>query len=187
MKTICVYCGSKIGNRPVYRHAAEQLGDQLLQHNIALVYGGGNIGLMGKIADRVIDGGGRVTGVMPKSLTRYEIAHPGAHEFKVVDGMHERKALMADLADGFIALPGGFGTQEELLEALTWTQLGFHQKPCALLNVDGFYDHLLDFLNHARAEGFIKPQHRDLLIVEREPAALLARMQETCQQMGTND
>ncbi len=178
MKTICVYCGSRGGKPPAYRQAAERLGAQLVQRGIGLVYGGGRSGLMGQIADCVIAGGGQVIGIIPQSLTHKEVAHAGLSELKVVGGMHERKALMEKLSDGFVAMPGGLGTLEELLEALTWAQLGFHQKPCAVLNVNGYYDRLAALLAHATSEGFVKPQHRDLLISDSDPARLLQRMQQ---------
>lgn len=176
MKRICVYCGSSAGSNPAYLAAARELGATLLRHNIGLVYGGACVGLMGAVADTVLGGGGEVIGVMPQALVDKEVAHTGLSELHVVDSMHERKALMADLADGFIALPGGLGTLEELFEVLTWAQLGFHHKPCALLNVVGYYDGLRDFLQRASAEQFVRPEHRDLLLVEQEPEALLSAM-----------
>lgn len=178
MRRICVYCGSKPGRRDGYRQAADALGNELLGRGIGLVYGGGRTGLMGRIADCVVGGGGEVIGIIPQSLLDKEAAHSGLSELKVVGSMHERKALMAELSDGFIAMPGGLGTLEELFEALTWAQLGFHRKPCAVYNACNYYDTLVVLLDRAVAEGFIKPAHRDLMILEREPAVLLGRMAE---------
>ncbi len=176
MKRICVYCGAKPGARAGYLQAADDLGDALLSRGIGLVYGGGRTGLMGRIADRVAGGGGEAIGIIPQSLLDKEVAHDGLSELKVVAGMHERKALMAELSDGFIAMPGGLGTLEELFEALAWAQLGFHQKPCAVFNACGYYDNLAGFLDHAVAEGFVKSKHRGLMIMEDNPARLLERM-----------
>ncbi len=173
MKSLCVYCGSSPGNRPEYAMAAKALAREFLARGIGLVYGGASVGIMGIIADTILEGKGQVIGVMPKAMVDKEISHPGLTELKVVGSMHERKALMADLADGYIALPGGLGTLEELIEVLTWAQLGFHQKPCGLLNVEGFYDHLESFLAHSAAQGFIKKDHRAMLMIESNPAALL--------------
>ncbi len=176
LRRVCVYCGSSSGNDPAYGLAAHALGDVLLQHDMGLVYGGARVGLMGAVADAVLAGGGEVIGVMPQALVDKEVAHHGLSELYVVASMHERKALMAELSDGFIALPGGLGTLEEMFEVLTWAQLGFHHKPCGLLNVQGYYDGLRQFLQRACAEQFVKPEHRDMLLTEREPAALLAAM-----------
>ncbi len=173
MKRICVYCGSSPGSRPAYREAAEALGDELAERGIGLVYGGGNVGLMGVVADAVLAAGGKVTGVIPRSLSDREIAHTGLDDLRVVESMHERKALMADLADAFVALPGGVGTLEELVEVMTWTQLGLHRKPCGILDVEGYYDHLLAWLDHAERERFLRPEHRALLVNAATPAALL--------------
>ena len=159
--------------RPAYAAAARTLGSLLVERGLGLVYGGGNVGLMGAIADAVLEAGGEVLGVIPHALMAREIGHPGVTEMHVVDSMHERKALMADRADAFIALPGGVGTFEELFEAITWTQLGLHAKPCGLLNVDGFYDDLLGFLDHAWAEGFIKPETRAIVKASADPGELL--------------
>jgi uncharacterized protein (TIGR00730 family) len=175
-RRLCVFCGSSKGARENYLHAAQALGQELVQRGIELVYGGGNIGLMGAVANAVLNGGGRVTGVITEHLTTFEIGHIDIHDLRVVQTMHERKAMMAELADGFIAMPGGIGTYEEFFEVLTWGQLGLHSKPCALLNVDGFYDPLLNLMNHAVEERFVRAAHRDAIIVEREPAALLDRM-----------
>jgi hypothetical protein len=164
MKRICVFCGSNTGTNPAYLQAAEKVGVFLAERNIELVYGGGRVGLMGKIADTVLAAGGRVIGVIPESLAIKEVAHQSLTELRVVDSMHERKAMMAELADGFIALPGGFGTFEEFCEIVTWAQLGIHRKPCALLNVEGFYDNLLAMFDAATAENFIAGDHRRLVL-----------------------
>jgi uncharacterized protein (TIGR00730 family) len=176
MKRICIYCGSSLGKEPIYREAAEQLGAELVKHNLGLVYGGASIGIMGIIADAVLAQGGEVIGVIPKVLAEKEVSHRHLTELKVVNSMHERKALMAELADGFVALPGGLGTLEELFEILTWAQLGLHQKPCALLNVKGYYDALIAFLDHALVEQFVSPKHRGLLLVEDSPSGVVDRL-----------
>jgi uncharacterized protein (TIGR00730 family) len=173
MKRICVFCGSSIGNKAAYAKAAETLGGLLAKRNIGLVYGGGNVGLMGVIADAVVAAGGEVIGVIPHSLAEREIAHGGVTQLHVVDSMHTRKAMMADLADAFIAMPGGVGTFEEFFEAVTWTQLGLHRKPCGLLNVAGFYAPLAAFIDQAVSEGFIKPVHRASIIVDDDAERLL--------------
>ncbi len=175
MKKICVYCGSNPGRRPEYVAAARFLAEELLSREIGLVYGGAHVGIMGEIADTVLKGGGEVIGIMPRALVDKEVYHTGLTELVIVDSMHERKAMMADLSQGFIALPGGLGTIEELFEVLTWAQLGFHKKPCGLLNASGYYDHLSAFLDHTVAEGFVKQAHRSMLIVEKDPVALLDR------------
>ena len=178
LKSICVFCGSNLGSRPEYSAAAESLGKLLVQHGISLVYGGGKVGLMGKIADAVLKAGGQVTGIIPRALVLKEIAHEGLTELRVVDSMHERKALMADLADGFIAMPGGFGTLDEFCEILTWAQLGIHHKPCGVLSVNGYFDHFLKLLDHAVSELFVRPPHRAIMISHRDPEILLGRMME---------
>ncbi|HZH09403.1 MAG TPA: TIGR00730 family Rossman fold protein [Microvirga sp.] len=170
---LCVFCGSNAGQDPVYMETARLLGETLARNGIELVYGGAAVGLMGAVADAVLAEGGRVTGVMPQALVDKEIAHTGLSDLRVVGSMHERKALMAELSDGFIALPGGLGTFEELFEVWTWAQLGYHKKPCALLNVSGFYDKLADFLDDVVERGFVKPVHRAMLIVKDDPAALI--------------
>ena len=175
MKAICVYCGSSPGRLEVYASAARALGQALVARDLGLVYGGASIGLMGLIADTVLQLGGRAVGVIPQALARKEVVHRHLTELHVTRSMHERKTLMADLSDGFIAMPGGIGTFEEIFEIWTWTQLGIHAKPCGLLNVAGYYDALTTFLDHAVAEQFLKPPHRSLLIVEQEPQALLDR------------
>ncbi len=176
MKQICIYCGSQPGRLPDYRKAARELGRLLARRGIGLVYGGASIGIMGTIADEVLAHGGRVTGVIPQVLIEKEVAHPGLSELRVVKSMHDRKATMAELADGFIALPGGLGTLEELFEMLTWAVLGIHRKPCALLNTAGYYDLLIAFLQHARDEQLVKPSHHQLLLFDQDPHRLLARM-----------
>ncbi len=175
-RRVCVYCGSSIGSHPRYREAAAQLGGLLARHRLSLVYGAGNVGIMGVIADAVLHHGGEVVGVIPQVLVDLELAHDGLGDLRIVDTMHERKAMMAQLADAFIALPGGMGTLEELAEILTWAQLELHQKRVGLLNVDGYYDHLLRFLDHTVTEGFLRPAHRDLLIVETDAGRLLGRL-----------
>jgi uncharacterized protein (TIGR00730 family) len=159
---LCVFCGSDTGSAPSFATAALELGSAMARDGIGLVYGGGDVGLMGVLADAVLEGGGEVIGVLPESLERAEIAHRGLTSLVPVGSMHERKALMADLADGFIALPGGFGTLDELAEALTWTQLGLQAKPVVLLDVNGFWTHLLQFFDHAVEQGFLRPAHRRL-------------------------
>jgi uncharacterized protein (TIGR00730 family) len=176
LKSICVYCGSNTGNRPEYIDAARSLGALLADEGITLVYGGGRVGLMGVIADAVLAAGGEVIGIIPAALDRREIANRAVTELHVVGSMHERKALMNELSDGFIALPGGYGTLEELCEMLTWSQLGIHAKPVGLLDVAGFYQPLLTLLDHAVAERFLHPDHRALLLSDTESLRLLDRM-----------
>ncbi|MEH0018221.1 MAG: TIGR00730 family Rossman fold protein [Desulfobacter sp.] len=175
MKRVCVYCGSSDGRKKEYKAAARALGRTMLDRGIGLVYGGAQIGIMGEIANTVVNGGGEVIGIMPKSLADREIYHTGLTRLEIVDSMHERKAMMADFSDGFIALPGGLGTIEEIFEVLTWAQLGFHQKPCALLNALGYYDELSAFLNHSVAEGFVNTESRSMLMTEADPEQLLER------------
>ena len=176
MRRVCVFCGSSPGARPAYAEAAEELATLLVADGIGVVYGGGGVGLMGKLADAVLALGGEITGVIPDALVDREIGHPGVHDMRTVGSMHERKALMAELSDAFVALPGGIGTLEELVEVFTWSQLGLHRKPCGLLDVEGYYEELAAFLDHAVRERFLREEHRSTLIVEREPAALLERM-----------
>ena len=173
---ICIFSGSNPGRLPEYFSAATAFGAALADAGIGLVYGGASVGLMGAAADAALARGGEVIGVIPQSLVDKELAHKGLNDLRVTGSMHERKALMADLSDGFIALPGGVGTLEELFEIWTWAQLGFHKKGVGLLNVEGFYDRLIGFLDHVAAEQFMKQPHRDMLIVEREPDAMIARM-----------
>ncbi len=175
MKAICVYCGSSPGRLEAYADGARALAHALVVRDLGLVYGGASIGLMGLLADSVLQLGGRVVGVIPEALARKEVAHHGLTELHITQSMHERKTRMAELSDGFIAMPGGIGTFEELFEIWTWAQLGIHAKPVGLLNVAGYYDALTQFLDHATHEQFMKPQHRSLLIVAPEPVALLAR------------
>jgi len=177
MKRIAVYCGSNKGTRPAYAEAAKNLGSQLAKRGIELVYGGGCVGLMGILADAVLKNGGHVIGVIPQALVVRKVAHKKLPDLRVVKSMHERKALMARLADGFIALPGGYGTCEEFCEVLGWSQLGYHQKPFGLLDVAGFYRPLLQFLDHAVAEGFIRPAHRKLILVEEDAEKLLHQLE----------
>ncbi len=176
MTRVCVFCGSSTGADPRFLEAARRLGAVLVAHGLGLVYGGAGVGLMGALADAVRGRGGEVIGVIPRALARKEVAHAGLSELRVVESMHERKAVMAELADAFVALPGGMGTLEELCEALTWLQLGIHSKPVGLLNVAGYFDRFLEFLDHAVAERLLKPQHRALALVEQEPGALLDRL-----------
>jgi uncharacterized protein (TIGR00730 family) len=177
-RNVCVFTGSRRGTRPEYAQAAKELGKELIARGYGLVYGGGNVGLMSVVADTVLELGGHVTGVIPNSLVSKEVAHLGLSDLRVVNSMHERKALMAELADGFIAMPGGIGTMEEFFEVLSWAQLGIHAKPCGLFNVTGYYDPLIQFLDHAVSEDFIKPKHRALMIVEGDPGKLLDRFEE---------
>ena len=176
MRRVCVFCGSSPGARPAYAEAAEELATLLVADGIGVVYGGGGVGLMGKLADAVLAQGGEITGVIPHALVDREIGHSGVHDMRTVGSMHERKALMAELSDAFVALPGGIGTLEELVEVFTWSQLGLHRKPCGVLDVEGYYEELAAFLDHAVRERFLREEHRSTLIVEREPAALLERM-----------
>ena len=176
MRRLCVFCGSKIGIDERYRAAAIELGRLLVHEKIGLVYGGGSVGLMGVIADAVLAEGGEVIGVIPESLATAELLHPGVKDMRVVASMHARKALMAELSDAFVAMPGGFGTFEEFFEVVTWSQLGLHRKLTGLLNVGGFYDPLVRLVDHAVQEGFIKPKHRELLVIEERPDMLLSRL-----------
>jgi uncharacterized protein (TIGR00730 family) len=173
VKRVCVYSGSSAGARPEYTTAAERLASALVGRGIDVVFGGGNVGLMKVVADTALAQGGRVIGVIPEALMAREIGHLDLTELHVVASMHERKAMMEELSDGFIALPGGFGTIEEIVEMATWAQLGLHTKPFGLLDVAGFYEHLAAFFDHAVAEGFIRPQHREMLIVSDDPDVLL--------------
>ena len=176
MSRICVFCGSSSGIDPVYSKTASAVGEFLAQNGIELVYGGGRVGLMGTVADSVLANGGRVIGVIPEALDKKEIAHKGLTELHIVSSMHQRKALMAEFADGFIAMPGGFGTFEEICEIVTWAQLGIHQKPCGLLNVNGFYDPLIELFNNSTASGFIRLAHREIVLVSAEIEKLFELM-----------
>jgi uncharacterized protein (TIGR00730 family) len=175
VKRLCVFCASSDGRRTEYADAARAMARALVDRGIGLVYGGGSVGLMGVLADAVLAGGGEVIGVLPRGLARKEYAHPGLTELHLVGSMHERKAMMASLADGFAALPGGLGTLEEILEVFTWAQLGIHQKPVGLVDVDSYWAGLLSLLRHAVEEGFVRPEYAALLLIEPEPAALLDR------------
>lgn len=177
LRRLCVFCGSSRGARADYRDAARAVGRLLGSRGIGLVYGGGNVGLMGELADAALAAKGEVIGVIPRALERWEVAHQGLTRLEVVDSMHQRKARMAELADGFLALPGGFGTLEELCEVLTWAQLEIHRRPCALLNVAGYFDPLLKLLDHAVAERFLWPEHRELLIAAVDPVEVLDRLE----------
>jgi len=178
MHRLCVFCGSSTGRSPAYAEAAQTLGELLAQRRIGLVFGGGRVGMMGVLADSALAHGGEVIGVIPEALVARELAHSGVTDLRVVLSMHERKALMASLSDAFVALPGGFGTFEEFCEVTTWSQLGLHQKPCGLFNVDGFFGPLLALFDHATAEGFIRLEHRAIVIVESDPAQLLDRLSQ---------
>jgi uncharacterized protein (TIGR00730 family) len=178
MKRICVFCGSSAGSQPEYRACAQQLGAELTRRKIGLVYGGGDVGLMGAIADSVLESGGEAIGVIPEHLMSREIGHNRLTKLHIVHSMHERKALMSDLSDAFIALPGGFGTLEEFCEVLTWSQLGLHAKPCGVVNVLGYYTPLLAMLDHAVQERFLKPQNRALVLARDKPAELLQALED---------
>lgn len=175
MRRICVYCGSSPGRRADYGAAGRALGNEIARRGLGLVYGGASVGMMGVVANAALEHGGEVVGVIPESLATRELAHAGLSELVVVASMHERKARMADLSDGFVALPGGWGTMEELFEMLTWAQLGMHEKPCGLLNVAGYFDHLFRFLDQAVEEQFVRDAHRAMLLMDDDPAALLDR------------
>ena len=177
MKSVCVFCGSSPGVNGDYLKTARDLGQLLAVRGITTVYGGASVGIMGAVADAALGAGGKVIGIIPESLVSRELGHKGLHELKVVGTMHQRKAMMSDLSDGFISLPGGIGTMEELFEVLSWAQLGIHRKPCGLLNAAGYYDRLLEFLDYAVSQGFVGPKQRELLLVEEDPEALLGRME----------
>jgi uncharacterized protein (TIGR00730 family) len=176
MRTLAVYCGSSSGTNPAYRQAAAALGSALAQRGCAVIYGGSHAGLMGVVADAALAAGGRVVGVIPDALVSREVAHQGLSELHVVRTMHQRKALMNDLAEGFVALPGGIGTLDEIVEMFTWTQLGIHRKPCAFLNVEGYYDGLLAFLRHTVSQGFLQQHQADQLLVAGSVDELLERL-----------
>jgi uncharacterized protein (TIGR00730 family) len=176
LRRICVFCGSSAGTRDVYQQAAQTVGRLLCWRGIELVYGGGRVGLMGIVANACLHQGGRVIGVIPQALADKEVAHTGLTDLRIVGSMHERKAMMADLSDAFMCLPGGFGTWEEYFEVLTWSQLGIQRKACGVLNVDGYYDPLLDMADRALSEGFVREGHRDLLLSDTDPERLLDRL-----------
>jgi uncharacterized protein (TIGR00730 family) len=175
VRRVCVFAGSSSGTVEAHHRVTVELARVLAERDIELVYGGGCVGLMGVLADAMLARGGRVIGVIPRALLAYEVGHHGLTELRVVESMHERKATMAGLSDAFVALPGGFGTLDELFEVLTWGQLGLHERPCGLLNVDGYYDALLAFLDRAHGDGFVRAMHRDMLLVDDDPARLLDR------------
>jgi len=177
MRSVCVYCGSSPGDDPTYRSAAATVGQLLAAAGTTLVYGGGRVGLMGSAADAALAGGGKVVGIIPQALVDKELAHSGVTELHVVESMHVRKALMAELSDGFLVLPGGLGTLEELFEVWTWAQLGLHDKPVGLLNVAGFFDPLIVFLDQLVEREFVRPEHRAMLLVSEDAGELLARME----------
>ena len=177
MRRVCVYCGSNPGRRPEYAAAARELADVLVRHELELVYGGADRGTMGVLADAVLEQGGKVHGVIPQMLLENEIAHQGLTELHVVASMHARKTMMAALSDGFIALPGGYGTLEEIVEIITCGQLRFHDKPCGLLNINGFFDHLLAYLDHTHKEGFLRRENRDMLLVDSDPVGIIRQFE----------
>jgi len=179
LRRICVFCGSSVGSRPAYVAAARELGRTLAERGLGVVFGGGKVGLMGVLADAALAAGGEAIGVIPEAMVGREIAHNGLTELRVVHSMHERKTLMADLADAFIALPGGYGTFEEFFEAVTWTQLGIHSKPCGLLNVAGYYDTLLALLDRAVSDGFIREANRSLIVDASDVRTLLEKLGAT--------
>jgi uncharacterized protein (TIGR00730 family) len=179
IKSICIFCGSSHGASPSYALAARRLGMLLAENNITLVYGGGNVGLMGELADAALSASGRVIGVIPQALVDRELAHHDVTELKIVTTMHERKQLMSDLADAYIALPGGLGTLEEFFEVLTWAQLGIHSKPAGILNIAGYYDHLRVLLDHMRDEHFIHPEHLDMIFIDELETRLLERLRSS--------
>ncbi len=179
MNSLCVFCGSSPGANGAYANAARSFGALLAKNNITLVYGGGRVGLMGELADSVLSNGGKAIGVIPESLVKKEVGHTGLTKLHVVDSMHERKALMYELADAFVALPGGTGTLDELFEAFTWNQLGLHSKPIGLLNVEGYFDHLTSFLDHTVEQRFVKAEHLNLLVVDENEELLLQRLNNT--------
>lgn len=178
MKNVCVFCGSRLGNQPIYQESAKLLGKLIVEHGFNLVYGGANIGIMGLLADTVLIHGGKVTGVMPRFLANQEVAHTQLSQMHLVTSMHERKQKMSELSDAFITLPGGIGTFEEFFEITTWAQLDLHQKPVSLLNINGYYDLLIQFINHSINQGFFRKETRDLVLVESSPETLLQKLKE---------
>jgi uncharacterized protein (TIGR00730 family) len=192
LRAVCVFCGSREGTRPSYAEAARLVGKTLARREIGVVYGGGRVGLMGAVADAALEEGGEVVGVIPEALLAREIVHEGLTKLHIVDSMHERKRLMARLSDGFVTLPGGYGTFEEFLEVLSWAQLGIHEKPCGLLDVDGYYEPLTALFDEAVREGFVPPHHRSLVLTKRDPELLLDVMErymppETNKWIGPRD
>ena len=185
LKRVCVFCGSSSGVRAAHRDVAEQLGRELATRGIGLVFGGGRTGLMGIVADAALAAGGHVIGVIPHAMIARELAHEGLQDLRVVSSMHERKAMMAELSDAFIAAPGGFGTFEELCEVITWTQLGLHRKRCGLLNVDGFYDPFLQLIGRAVEDGFVRSDGAEIIVSDGNPAALLTRLSEPFRVSGS--
>jgi uncharacterized protein (TIGR00730 family) len=177
-RRFCVFCGSSSGARESYAAAATSLARHLVANRITIVYGGSQVGLMGKLADAALAAGGEVIGIMPRALVEREVSHPGLSDLRIVGSMHQRKAQMAELSDAFIALPGGYGTLEEFCEVLTWTQLGLHRKPCGILNTEGYYDPLLSLFDRAVTEQFLKPGHRDIVISDSRPESLVSRLLE---------
>lgn len=177
VKRVCVFCGSSEGSRPMYVEAARRMGEEIARRGLGLVYGGGKVGLMGAVADAALAAGGEVVGVMPDALVSKEIGHEGLTQLHVVGSMHERKKLMADLSDGFVALPGGYGTLEEFLEVLSWAQLSIHEKPCALLDVAAYWEPLVALFDRTVAEGFVRPDHRALVLSGEDPSRLLDTME----------
>jgi len=176
MKRVCVFCGSSPGALPIYQQAASTVGRLLVEKGYGVVYGGGNVGLMGALAEGVLSAGGEITGIIPRSLFEKEIGYSDLKDLRIVGSMHERKALMGDLSDAFMALPGGFGTFEEFFEVVTWSQLGVHRKACGLLNINGFYDSLLAMCDHATAQGFIRQVDRELIVDDQDPKVLIQRI-----------
>ncbi len=176
LKRISVFCGSNLGNNGAFISAARELAKVLVDNNLTLVYGGGRLGLMGEIADEMLQLKGKVIGVIPKALVEKEKAHLGIPDLRIVNSMHERKALMAELSDGFIAMPGGIGTLDEFFEIWTWAQIGIHKKPCAILNIENYFDHLITFLNHVVDEKFVLPVFREMILIENDPALLIDKM-----------
>jgi uncharacterized protein (TIGR00730 family) len=192
VKRVAIYCGSASPADPIYIETAREIGRTLAKRGIAIVYGGGRLGLMGAVADSALDAGGEVIGIIPEALCRAEVAHRGCTALHIVSGMHERKFRFTELSDGFITIPGGVGTMDELWEAISWAQLGYHQKPVGLLNIAGYFDHLIAFNAHMASVGFVRPQHRDILIVDDNLDALLGKMSvyrphETIFAMKTSD
>jgi uncharacterized protein (TIGR00730 family) len=178
MRRLCVFCGASVGAREVYANAARRTGEAMVRRGLGLVFGGGHVGLMGMLADTILRAGGEGIGVIPQALVDRELAHRGLNELRVVGSMHQRKALMADLADGFLALPGGYGTADETFEILTWAQLGLHSKPIGMLNVEGFFDPLLAWIDRTVQEGFLRPEHRRLLVDAGDPDQLLDQLRD---------